>query len=96
MTPEMLRMESLYIHPKDDVARLAGRAQVERPSTGLMFIDLLTQSPCKSVELYGFDFYRSQSFSGHQTADTAPHAFDREEAFVNDLIAKDARFKICR
>lgn len=96
MTTEMLRMECLYIHPKDDVARLAGCAQVERPSTGLMFIDLLTQSPCKSVELYGFDFYRSQSFSGHQTADTAPHAFDREEAFVNDLITKDARFKICR
>ena len=91
-----LGSERLYIHPKVDVARLVGRAQVERPSTGLMFIDLLAQSTCKLVELYGFDFYRSQSFSGHQTADTAPHAFDREEAFVNDLITKDARFKICR
>ena len=96
MTSQMLRLERLYIHPKIDVARLVSRAQVERPSTGLMFIDLLAQSTCRLVELYGFDFYKSRSFSGHQTADTAPHAFDREEAFVNNLITRDSRFKICR
>ena len=87
---------NLYLHPKQDVRRLAERAGVSRPSTGLMMIDLLAQLPCRSIELYGFDFYKSQSLSGHQSIDTTPHAFDREEIHVTDLIATDSRFKICR
>jgi hypothetical protein len=86
----------LYLHPKEDVLRLAAQTSVERPSTGLMMIDLLARSRCRSVELYGFDFYKSQSLSGHQSIDTTPHAYDREEAYVMDLIATDSRFKICR
>ncbi len=85
----------LYVHPKEDVLRLAASASVERPSTGLMVIDLLARSRCRSVELYGFDFYKSQSLSGHQSIDTAPHAYDREEAFVTGLVARDSRFTIC-
>jgi hypothetical protein len=96
ISAEMLSLGDLYLHPKNDVVRLARRAGVERPSTGLMLIDLLAQSTCRSIELYGFDFFKSQSSSGHQTAETAPHDFEKEEAFVAGIVSKDARFRIWR
>ncbi|HLP66656.1 MAG TPA: hypothetical protein VK181_03960, partial [Rhizobium sp.] len=67
-----------------------------RPTTGLMVIELLSRSPCKSVDLYGFDFYRSGSLSGGQTKATSPHDYDTEEDFVLRLMVSDNRFVLHR
>jgi hypothetical protein len=93
---ETASVENLYVHPVSEMKALASAASVERPSTGLVAIDLLRKSACRSVVLYGFDFYESKSSSSHQTKETAPHAFDREEDFVRALLSTDPRFELRR
>lgn len=96
LNEDMLKVDQLYIHPIKDASSLAKRAKVDRPTTGLYIIDLLSKSDCRSVDLYGFDFYKSQSSSGHQTTENTPHSYNLEEVFVSNLIERDERFKICR
>jgi Glycosyltransferase family 29 (sialyltransferase) len=64
------------------------------PTTGLMMIDLLSRSPARHIDLYGFDFFASQSLTGHRTAAQVPHDFAAERAFVTDLLARDPRFRL--
>jgi hypothetical protein len=64
------------------------------PTTGLMMIDMLARSPATSVDLYGFDFFASMSLSGRRTAAQVPHDFAAERAFVEALMARDARFTL--
>ena len=96
MTAETAAIKGLYVHPHGDFHGLTGNAHVERPSTGFVAIDLLRRSPCRAVSLYGFDFYQSRSSSSHQTIDTAPHQFNREEIYVQQLLERDARFTLIR
>lgn len=96
MTADTLAVADLYVHPARDLKVLVQKARVERPSTGLTAIDLLSRSPVRAVNLYGFDFYASQSSSSHQTVETAPHAYDREEDFVRRLLEQDKRFRLHR
>ncbi len=63
----------------------------ERPTTGLMLIDLLSRSEVASYTLYGFDFFQSLSLSGRRTAADVPHDFNAEQAFVTALAARDPR-----
>ena len=94
MTRETIAVKQLYLHPVGDIGSLARRATVERPSTGLTALDLLSKSKLASATLYGFDFYHSQSASSHQTIENAPHAFDKEEIYVRALMARDRRFQV--
>jgi hypothetical protein len=94
MTRETIAVKQLYLHAVGDIRLLAQQADVERPTTGLMAIDLLSKSKLAAATLYGFDFYHSQSASSHQTIETAPHAFDKEEIYVKGLIGCDRRFQI--
>lgn len=87
-------IDRLYLHPAGEIDELAKRSGVDRPTTGLTAIDLLCSSAARKITLFGFDFYKSQSSSSHQTIEAAPHQFDREEVFVRSLIAKDARFEL--
>lgn len=64
------------------------------PSTGLMMIDLLAQSKARAIGLYGFDFFASLSLSGRRSAAQVPHDFAAERRFVQDLLARDPRFRL--
>jgi hypothetical protein len=55
---------------------------------------MLARSPATSVDLYGFDFFASMSLSGRRTAAQVPHDFAAERAFVEALMARDARFTL--
>jgi hypothetical protein len=96
MSVSMVRDLRLYLHPSRDIANLAARAGVERPSCGLSVIDFLVRSACIKVDLFGFDFYESRSLSGNQTIQSTPHDFAKEKAFVTSLASRDHRFTIWR
>jgi hypothetical protein len=62
------------------------------PTTGLMIIDLFEQSAARQINLFGFDFFASQSLSGRRTAAQVPHDFAAEKQYVDRLLARDPRF----
>lgn len=79
-----------YLHPLPDYQALKDRLAAP-PTTGAMMIDLLLRSSLSSLTLYGFDFFASQSLSGHRTAEQVPHDFEAEAAWVADLQRADRR-----
>lgn len=91
----LLRFPRLFVNPPENNRALAARIGA-RPSTGMMAIDLLMRSQCARIDLYGFDFFQSQSVSGHQTKASAPHDFDGEEALVRAWAEQDRRLAIHR
>lgn len=84
----------LYVNPRE-MTRKALRSIEGRPSTGLMMIHLLSTLDVHEARLYGFDFFKSRSFSGEHTAETAPHDFSNEERLVHELMRRDERFVLC-
>ena len=82
-----------YLNRREDVQSLRNRLGAA-PTTGLMMIDLLARSDFASLHLYGFDFFASQSLSGHRTAAQVPHDFAAERMFVETLIASDPRIHL--
>ena len=89
----LVRFPRLFLYPKDSNSKLAALTGA-RPSTGMMVIDLLMRSECAAIDLFGFDFFKSQSVSGSQTKASAPHDFDSEEALVRSWAEKDGRLTI--
>lgn len=65
------RSPGFYLHPLEDIARLAA-ALGAPPTTGLMMIDLLSRSQAARIDLWGFDFFASLSLSGRRTAAQVP------------------------
>ena len=82
-----------YLHPLAEYRALAQTLGAP-PTTGLMMIDLLARATARSVTLYGFDFFATQSLSGRRTAADVPHDFAAEAAFVTALLARDPRFTL--
>lgn len=82
-----------YLNRRADWERLRGRL-ARPPTTGLMVVDLLAASPAREVRLFGFDFFASKSLSGRRDASQVPHDFASERAYVEDLIARDERFRL--
>ncbi len=91
----LLRFPKLFVNPAENNHMLAAQIGA-RPSTGMMVIDLLVRSQCARIDLYGFDFFQSQSVSGNQTKSSTPHDFDGEEALVRAWADKDPRLVINR
>ena len=94
MNHSTISVADLYVHPLADIDALAATVGVERPSTGVTALDLMIRSDCRSMSLYGFDFYASQSSSSHQSVETAPHAFDLEAKHIRKIAASDNRLSI--
>lgn len=80
------------LYPARRAGALAERLG-SRPTTGLMVIDLAIASAARSVTLWGFDFFATQSLSGRRTAADVPHDFGAEAAHVAALIARDPRLR---
>ncbi len=78
-----------FLRSNEDSDRLGNR-----PTTGLMIIDLVARSKAAGIHLHGFDFFASQSLSGSRTADQVPHDFRSEQAYIDALIAADPRIKL--
>ena len=87
------KADGFYLCPMQDFYQLSAELGA-RPSTGVLLIDLLRRLPAKQVELFGFDFFASLSLTGSRTAGQVPHDFDAERFWVEELIAKDQRFKL--
>lgn len=100
MTPKRKRLpyafaaaDGFYLFPREDHRRLSSEAG-ERPTTGLMVIDLLSRLPAAQIALYGFDFFASLSLSGTRTGDQVPHDFNAERDWVHSLLSRDSRFTL--
>ena len=84
-----------YLHPLTDYAALRDDLRAA-PTTGAMLIDLLLRSDLARLDLYGFDFFASQSLSGSRTAEQVPHDFSTEAAWVEGLLKTDPRLRLHR
>lgn len=95
LPPWLFRWPQVFMNTRAGNQRLADQLG-SRPSTGAMVIDLLVRSNCRSVELYGFDFFSGLSLSGVHTRETTPHDFGSEEVWVQQLLEMDSRFSLHR
>jgi hypothetical protein len=102
MSPKRKRLDwrtatspGFYLHPLPDYQALKTRLAAP-PTTGAMLIDLIARSDMARLDLYGFDFFASQSLSGRRTADQVPHDFDAEAAWADALIHADPRLHLNR
>lgn len=100
MTPKRKRLPyafaakaGFYLFPREEHRRLSSESG-NRPTTGLMVIDLLSHLPAARVDLYGFDFFASLSLSGARTSDQVPHDFNAERDWVHSLLSRDRRFTL--
>jgi len=84
------RSPGFYLHPRTEVARLAATLGA-KPTTGALLIDLLMTAPLARLDLYGFDFFASQSLSGRRSAAQVPHDFAAEGAWAEALATRDPR-----
>jgi hypothetical protein len=85
----------LYLHAPERYEALGQEIGAERPSCGATMIDLVMSNPnVKKVSLYGFDFFATRSYSGDHTAQSTPHNFGNERAFVEKLMARDSRLTL--
>lgn len=91
----IVQWPAFFLYPQASHKALCAKVG-NRPTTGLMVIELLSRSLCSAIDLYGFDFYRSGSLSGRQTKATTPHDYDTEEEFVSRLMLSDKRFALRR
>jgi len=71
-----------YIFPKSSWVNLESRINA-RPSTGLMMIYYVLSS-CKSITLYGFDFWNSNTWYSNENR-PGPHNPKSEEQFIRQL-----------
>ena len=84
-----------YLHPLEDYEALKDRLGAQ-PTTGAMLIDLLLRSDLARLDLYGFDFFASQSLSGSRSAEQVPHDFSGEAEWVEGLLKADPRLRFHR
>lgn len=76
---------------RDLVADLDGN----RPSTGLMTIDLLRRlGGFRELRLFGFDFFQSASLSARRLAAPPPHDFAREREHVFRLMGRNSAIRL--
>lgn len=85
--------DGFFLYPLIDKSRLGDKLK-SPPSTGAMVIDLVVRSQVASVDIYGFDFFASQSLSGRRKASQVPHDFSAEKDFVLALAGADNRISI--
>ncbi|WP_299360739.1 glycosyltransferase family 29 protein [uncultured Paracoccus sp.] len=97
MSPKRKRLDwqtahspGFYLHPPADYAALVQRLGAP-PTTGAMTIELALRSRLARLDLYGFDFFASQSLSGRRQAAQVPHDFAAEAAWAAGLAAADPR-----
>ena len=100
MSPKRKRLDwqtatspGFYLHPLPDYLALKQRLDAP-PTTGAMMIDLIARSRMTRLDLYGFDFFASQSLSGRRSAEQVPHDFGAEAAWADTLIRQDARLRL--
>jgi len=82
-----------YLHSTDRFQQLSDEL-ASSPTTGLIIIDLVAKSDARAANIYGFDFFASQSLTGSRTAAQVPHDFGSEKLWVRALIERDARFQL--
>lgn len=85
-----LGTSGFYLHPASEFESLRDMLGAP-PTTGLMMIDLASESDATAIDLYGFDFFSSLSLTGSRSADDVPHDFVTEQDFVQQLIETDSR-----
>ena len=89
----MVQSSGFYLHPLSQYERLL-QTLGSPPTTGLMVIDLVARSRARKVNIYGFDFFASQSLTGRRTAAQVPHDFAAESAWVEKLTGQDDRIEL--
>jgi hypothetical protein len=93
--PRTISFGEKAVHLISEAARSRLRRMLGRdPSSGMMMIDLVAESEAAAIDLYGFDFARTSSLSGHREADAQPHDFAAEGRHVAALMARDPRIAL--
>lgn len=86
----MAATPGFYLHPAADFAALTATLGA-RPTTGALMIAMVARSHAAELHLHGFDFFASQSLTGHRDAAAVPHDFGAEARWVHALSQTDPR-----
>ena len=89
----MAATPGFYLHPAADFAALTATLGA-RPTTGTLMIALIARSHAAELHLHGFDFFASQSLTGHRDATAVPHDFGAEARWVHGLSQTDPRITL--
>jgi len=93
LKPWMAMLGGFYLHPVEQFSRLRKTLSAP-PSTGLMVIELVVRSKARAINIYGFDFFASQSLTGRRSAAQVPHDFAAEKKWLDDLVQRDPRITV--
>ena len=74
----------LYLFPQELYAEIKQSIGAP-PSTGLMMLYWLSKTSFASLNIYGFDFFKSLSLTGSRTEDQVPHDFKAEQDWFNSI-----------
>ncbi len=89
----------MIIYPFLEWFKLYKRMNNTRPTSGAMLIDFLVNNVnFSSIDIYGFDFFRTNSFYNTTRLNSliadSPHKFNQEEVYLRNLITEKERIKI--
>ena len=85
--------ESFYLCPMN-IYNYTKSLTGSQPSTGFMIFYWLCRTSFRSLDLYGFDFFKSLSLSGSRTAHQVPHDFKAEEKWFEQIMSMDSSIRI--
>jgi len=88
--------EDIYYYPLELHANLKwkklGLSKLQEPSTGLVFLDLLSQCKPKAVSIFGFDWKETPTFYDLDRT-KEPHLYELEKEYCLTNFVKKYNFK---
>jgi len=88
--------EEVYYYPLELHAELKwkklGLTKKQEPSTGLVFLELLSQCNPKSVSIFGFDWKETPTFYDLER-DKEPHLYDLEKEYCLETFINQYNFE---
>ncbi|WP_412723494.1 glycosyltransferase family 29 protein [Alteromonas sp. D210916BOD_24] len=77
--------EPFYLFPQTLYLEIKARLGAP-PSTGIMMLYWLSNTSLASLNVYGFDFFKSLSLTGSRTEKQVPHDFAAEQEWFQELV----------
>lgn len=84
-----------YVYRFDDYMKLSKKLNNSYPTSGMMAIDIfLTRMGCKSISLYGFDFFESPNIYEGININKSIHNFAEEKKYIERVVANNTKVRI--
>lgn len=83
------KKKDLYFYPEEHVLELQRVSGIRTPSTGLMVLDWLAYQRANSVDVYGFDWKKTPTWTDTERnlQDRFQHDFNKEETYCKTILS---------